>query len=81
MKLTREQKYAAGAGALGVIGLLWYFWPKKTSPARMVKTLEIDADVYSPTFGLPVGAVAENPEMQRLIDESNAAIARANEGE
>lgn len=78
--MTKKQKYAAGA-AVAAAGLLaWWLWPKKV--ARRKSELTIDANVYSETFGLPLfgppapradGAI--NPDMQRLIDESNAAIA------
>lgn len=72
------------AGSVGAIGLLvWYLWPKKVVTVRESE-LAIDDNVLSPTFGLPYGSVvpdaspapvALSPEMQRLIDASNAAIA------
>lgn len=71
MKLTRNQKVAAGAGlALGGF-LVWYFWPK--GPGRVKKELVIDSNVMSPTFGQPIPQAS--PEVQALIDRSNAAIA------
>lgn len=79
--MTKKQKYAAGAGAVVAAALLaWWFWPRagRAAVGRVKKELEIDANVYSPTFGekiLPPGRAAESSEMQRLIDESNAAIA------
>ena len=84
MALTKKQKYAA-AGAVAAAGLLvWWLWPKKAI-GRRKQELTIDADVYSPTFGEPIygpqlptplpGRVAVSDEMQRLIDQSNAAIA------
>lgn len=53
---------------------------------RVTKELEIDANVDSPTFGLTPAQIATmnsnnpavDPEMRRLIDASNAAIAADN---
>lgn len=84
MTANQEKALAAGA-ALGLAGLIWWLWPKGTTPfktsagPRVQKTLDINADVYSPDFGEPLYGppkpVAVSPDMQRLIDASNAAIA------
>jgi hypothetical protein len=80
---AKQEKLLAGGATLGIAGLVWWFWPrsaKKTSAgARVSSELVIDDNVLSPTFGLPLygppaPAVAVNPDMQRLIDQSNAAI-------
>jgi hypothetical protein len=104
MTLTRRQKYGLAGGVIAAGLLAWWLWPKaKGKPpggsARVAKTLEIDSNVMSPTFGLPIGTpsvvgtstgpefgpptslmapVADSPEMQALIDQSNAAIEAAN---
>ncbi len=76
--------------AAGMFLAAWLFREKRspanTSPGRATSELEIDANVYSPTFGQPLTDLGDDPltiggphdpEMARLIDESNAAIAAA----
>lgn len=46
-------KIKLGVGAVVAALLLWFFWPKK-AVGRVKSELEIDADVYSPTFGEPI---------------------------
>lgn len=54
-----------------------------SDPGRVKKTLDVDANVDSPTFGLTDAQIAAmnsnnpavDPEMRRLIDASNAALA------
>jgi len=81
----KQEKVAIAAGILGTGLLVWWYWPRAPAVVRLNKSeLVIDDNVMSPTFGLPVygppapsaradGAL--NPDMRRLIDASNAAIA------
>ncbi len=74
----------------GAALLLWLFArsaaaaSKSADPGRVTKTLEVDADVYSPTFGMSDAEIeaakaqranpAVDPEMRRLIDVSNKLL-------
>lgn len=82
----RQEKAAIGAGLGLTAFLVWWLWPKKATAssggARVKAEYNIDDNVNSPDFGLPVYGppapvkdIADNPEVQRLIDVSNAAIA------
>lgn len=89
--MTERQEKTAIATGLGLAGLLvWWMWPGRLSSTsagaavtkRRLSEYVIDDNVMSPDFGLPVYGppapardVADNPEMRRLIDASNAAIA------
>jgi hypothetical protein len=72
----------------GVALLLWLFGRKSggtsapADPGRVTKTLTIVDDVNSPYFGMTVEEVAAargnpavDPDMHRLIDQSNLLIA------
>lgn len=65
--------------------ILWWLMADTTKPAapatRETKELEIDDDVYSPTFGEAVSrstqiksSAASSPDVQSAIDKSTAAI-------
>lgn len=74
------------AGYAGAALLLWLFRPRSSAPAdpgRVTKTLVVVDDVNSPYFGMTAEEVAAargnpavDPDMRRLIDQSNLLIAR-----
>lgn len=76
---TKDQLYAIAAAA--GVGLLWLL-NRKPAPGRNSSELVIDANVMSPTFGLPIDGAdvvdtSDNghQRMLDLIDQSNRAIA------
>lgn len=75
--MTPTQIKLAAAGGLAL--LAWLLAPR--APARVTREIEIDANVYSDTFGEPMmtgpsgaGPDGWNPELRRLVEESAAAI-------
>jgi hypothetical protein len=64
----------AKVATAGVLAFLAWLFGDRPAPARVVKELEIDADVGSDTFGQPIASI--NPSMANLINESDAAIRR-----
>lgn len=74
-----DQKTALLAAGVLLIFLLAVAPP--AAPGTVTKTLEIDANVFSKTFGDPIGdptapaPLANNPQMAQLIAQSNAVIA------
>lgn len=90
--MTKIQLYKAG-GAVAVIFLGWYFGRKRPAPAPTgdvelgIPTVTGSGSeqlggqgYYSPRpaeLAPTSGALAEDPEMARLIEESNRAIAEA----
>jgi hypothetical protein len=73
----REDLFAAAALAI----LAWLFGSHATTAApRVTSTLEIDANVESPTFGEPLSssttvADANHARLVDLVAQSNQAIA------
>jgi hypothetical protein len=72
--MTPLQTKLAVAGGLAL--LAWLLTPRL---GRVTREIEIDANVLSPTFGLPIGTdlnspAAWNPELRRLVDESARRI-------
>ncbi len=65
----------------GVLLLLWLLRPKAAPTARVTKTIEVEADVYNPNFGLTDAEIAAqknpavDPVMRELIDRSNRLLA------
>lgn len=71
--MTPTQIRIAVAGGLAL--LAWLLTPKAVG--RRTTEIEIDADVYSPTFGEPIAKddpAAWNPELRRPVDESARRI-------
>lgn len=86
----KKSKFALGL--LIVIALIaWWLWPDKKAdaaaaaadPGRVSREIEIEADVYSPYFGMTDAEIAAekakanpaiDPVMRQRIDESNEAI-------
>jgi hypothetical protein len=52
--VTKQEKYVVAGGAIALVA--WWWWSHRAPApiARVVKTLIIDDNVYSPTFGLPI---------------------------
>ncbi|HYD01801.1 MAG TPA: hypothetical protein VEB22_11295 [Phycisphaerales bacterium] len=76
--MTPTQVKIAVAGGLALVA--WLLTPRR--PGRRTMELEIDANVYSPTFGLPIGSDPEpdpradwNPELRRLVEKAERLIA------
>lgn len=68
-----QKKLAIYAGAAL---LAWLLTPSgRAAVGRVTKTLLINADINDPMFGVADGDFAIDPEMDRLIKESNTAIA------
>lgn len=66
----------------GGIALLAWLLTSRAAGARVSQTLDIDANLLSPTFGLTDEEIAArkanpavDPEMRRLIDLSNSVLA------
>jgi hypothetical protein len=74
--MTAAQAKLALAGGLAL--LAWWL-SSRDKRGRVTSTLDIDANVLSPTFGEPLTeTVTYDPNHQRLldlVDESNRAIA------
>lgn len=81
----------AMAGALAL--LAWLFTTRATPAARVSSSLDIDANVNSPYFGMTDDEIAAakaagvtkanpalNPKMRELIDVSNVLIAEDDAG-
>jgi hypothetical protein len=68
--VTALQKKALIYG--GALLLLWLLRPRPAG--RVTRTLDINADINDPLFGT-AHDFALDPEMERLIKESNARIA------
>jgi hypothetical protein len=79
-------KFAAYGVSLLVLWLLSRRGGPPAAPVgRRTTIVDVDADVYSPTFGMTDAEIAAsranpgvNPALRDLIDRSNAAIAQDN---
>jgi hypothetical protein len=69
--VTALQKKALIYG--GALLLLWLLRPRPAA-GRVTRTLDINADINDPLFGT-AHDFALDPDMERLIKESNARIA------
>lgn len=84
--MSRTETILVGVGlALVIVGVCMLFRdeakaaPPVQPPGRIVSELEIDANVYSPTWGMPIAPgvkapLAEDSAMAELIARSNAVI-------
>lgn len=77
MIVARWKLYAIAAA---IVAGLWWTWRKPAVAARVKKALEIDDNVYSPTFGQPMPAASvfapqpQKSDVQQAIEDSSAAI-------
>ena len=70
-----QTKIAVGAG----LALVAWWLSRSSGPGRRTTEIEIDANVYSPTWGEPIAndkpVLSSSPELIALVDESNRRIA------